>query len=530
MNIVNLRLPVKKTLSLQDKWKRIFALLVAHGLYLMSTEAYAAPSNIICEIAIVGGGAAGVHTFFRLAPTYGNKVCLFEKNDYFGGRIKDIDSPNGNGKWGAGALRVMQTQTILFNLAKELDIQLEAVEMVESRIFARGQYRSDTNNFAGPGNPYPTIEPPEYSDFSCVGDNNYPDCFQDAFQHHLFSNSGPGPKKRQTIEAYADDLLGTKEFQFLKDTSRFRGDFLSQVNAHSYLDFLSEDFYTCCTPSYPKGGMSSFIHSMLDIAKSRGGRAFSSEPVRTIDHFGSKYLLKTLKRNVFSEKVVIAVPPVGLNQIGGTIARGIQRQAQFNAIKPIRVITIANWWKEPWWGNLDRGWATPETSFKFNFIEFAHSKYQKAQLATRSVFDDDPRTTQLWAKAYRMGGNDAVNTMVVNQLSEFFPDATISKLQITKTHFQDWPDGWYWLKKDSNFSNADIAIWALRPLKAENISLVGEAYNPNRSTWSDAAYKSSINTLNQNFNLDLKCASVVPDENGFKYVPFNDPSYECPVL
>ena len=32
-----------------------------------------------CEVAIVGGGAGGLHTAFRLAPDLGDGVCLFEK-------------------------------------------------------------------------------------------------------------------------------------------------------------------------------------------------------------------------------------------------------------------------------------------------------------------------------------------------------------------------------------------------------------------------------------------------------------------
>ena len=49
----------------------------------------------------------------------------------------------------------------------------------------------------------------------------------------------------------------------------------------------------------------------------------------------------------------------------------------------------------------------------------------------------------------------------------------------------------------------DIAVWALEPLQGAAIYLVGEAYNPQRSAWSDGAYKSSINTLNRHFGMDL---------------------------
>jgi len=497
---------------------------------ILSGAAEACPPHTKCEVAIVGGGAAGMHTLYRLAPILGHKVCLFEKNGYFGGRIRDIRSPNGTGKFAAGAFRVMQTQTVLFNLAIELGIELEPADYVESRVFARGAFRSDTNDFAGPGNPYPSVGPPDFPDYSCVGPHNHPGCFADALFHRLFSNSGPPPGKDQAIEDYALNLMDSEHFQFLKDTSRFRADYSTNVDARSFVDWAREESAVCCLPYYPVGGMSAFIIGMLQAARANGARAFSSEPIKSINKRGHRYILRTPRRLVTAKNVVIAVPPGGLRHITGSIARRIRTQPQFKAIKPIKVVTIGNWWDAAWWGTVDRAWATPESNFKFNFIEFPHSTYQKEQLATRSVYDDDPRTIKLWVRAYKAGGKNAVNSMIVSQLSEFFPDADILESHITKTHFQEWRNGWHWLKKGVDFSNADIAIWALNPLIDERVSLVGEAYNPNRSSWSDAAYKSSINTLNHNFGLGLPCASVVADGGGLKYVPFDDPNYHCPAL
>lgn len=43
----------------------------------------------------------------------------------------------------------------------------------------------------------------------------------------------------------------------------------------------------------------------------------------------------------------------------------------------------------------------------------------------------------------------------------------------------------------------------MEPIEGENVSLVGESYNPQRSTWSDGAYKSSINLLNNKFGFAI---------------------------
>jgi hypothetical protein len=90
-----------------------------------------------------------------------------------------------------------------------------------------------------------------------------------------------------------------------------------------------------------------------------------------------------------------------------------------------------------------------------------------------------------------------------------FPGVTIPKA--VKTEVKIWPAGWYWLKAGSPFSNMDIAKWAIAPLPGEAVTLVGESYNPQRSTWSDGAFKSSINALNSVFGMNLPGQTASPN-------------------
>ena len=85
-----------------------------------------------CEVAIVGGGGGGVHTAFRLAPTYGDRVCLFEREAALGGRIKDValdETDPTSPRVGVGARRVMEGQTVLLDLAAELSLTLERAQL-----------------------------------------------------------------------------------------------------------------------------------------------------------------------------------------------------------------------------------------------------------------------------------------------------------------------------------------------------------------------------------------------------------------
>ncbi len=101
-------------------------------------------------MAIVGGGAGGLHTAFRLGPQLGSKVCLFEKENELGGRIYDLtfDSSNPEGaRIGVGARRIMETQTLLFDLATDLGLKLETPALGSDLIQARGKTSFSKDDF-----------------------------------------------------------------------------------------------------------------------------------------------------------------------------------------------------------------------------------------------------------------------------------------------------------------------------------------------------------------------------------------------
>src|SRR4029079_19438392 len=73
-----------------QRWLAIGCVAVAIGLTGCGDDDDPGTETMTCDIVVVGGGAGGLHTAFRLGETMGPKVCLFEKENQLGGRIKDV--------------------------------------------------------------------------------------------------------------------------------------------------------------------------------------------------------------------------------------------------------------------------------------------------------------------------------------------------------------------------------------------------------------------------------------------------------
>jgi hypothetical protein len=127
---------------------------------------------------------------------------------------------------------------------------------------------------------------------------------------------------------------------------------------------------------------------------------------------------------------------------------------------------------------------------------------------TRSVYNDAADCTELW-EGLVAEGIDAVEAEVKTGLELLFSGngittpETVTVPDPVDTYVQVWPAAWYWLGEGASVTNAELFDWALEPLAGEQVALVGEAYNVQRSGWSDAAYKSSIHLLNERYGMSL---------------------------
>ena len=459
-----------------------------------------------CDVAIVGGGAGGLHTAFRLAPELGEGVCLFEKEATLGGRIHDVakdeEDPDAP-VFGTGARRVMESQQVLFDLAEELDIELDVPANEADLISSRGGFAFAKDDLLPL---YPQVESHEGTDA----------------ETWLYDRIRLGPERDDAADypdfrSYIRDVAGEEEFQFLRDMSRFRADFEYPLDARGYLDYLDEEWDVCCQPSYPVGGMSSFIKGMEAKARADGARIYTEQPVTEIASGpDGGYVVVSDGYRVEADRVVIAVPPAAFPWIKGDVVERIAAQQEFKDLIGVKVVTIAQWWPERWWEDIvdpdaeadNHVWRAWTTEHCLNFIEIPLDEYGRDQKVTRTVYDDDLECVQFWEETAARG-IDAVEEEIARGLDYLFNQNGVSTPMVVdipepeKTHVQIWPAAWHWLRAGSDYTNADIYDWAIEPLEGEEVALVGEAYNPQRSGWSDGAYKSSIHLLNARYDMDL---------------------------
>lgn len=438
-------------------------------------------------MAIVGGGAGGLHTASRLAPELGEGVCLFEREATLGGRIHDVSlDGDPNSAWiGTGARRVLASQTVVVGLADELGIELETPGPALSLINARGAFAFDKDAFV------PLYQFPPEQD---------PSVDQETW---FYDQLRFGPTRAKIAEypsfrAYATDVIGEEGFAFLRDMSPFRADFEYDIDARGYLDWLDEEWAVCCTASYPVGGMSAFIRGMATRTEAAGGRVFTGEPVSAIEraeHGG--YRLTTTRHVVEASKVVIAIPPLALDKLGGDVVEEIRAQPIYRDIVPVEVVTITQWWPEAWWADIvdpnlntdNHVWRAWTTEHCLNFIEIPIEPYAAAANVTRSVYNDDPECSEFW-KATAREGIAAVEAEVANGLIHLFEQNGVTSPAMLdlpiplRTHVQVWPNAWHWLGAGTTVTNAELLEWAVEPLPGEDVALVGEAYNVQRSGWS----------------------------------------------
>jgi phytoene dehydrogenase-like protein len=263
----------------------------------------------------------GLYSAFRLAES-GVDVCLFEAADYFGGRIKDVQLASGTAdekRWvHLGGARVDDTHHDVKLLAAELGVEFQWHFYNRDFVSSRGVFG---NNSADLVKAYPLL--PEDADEGAMLDAIMGEINFDSVRDFAF----PDYSKYHTMQDFIRGVWGPEGYQFLRDSFRFRADFLG-TDIRSYLEFLHLDIVESSFPfftGYAVGGYSALARALESKIKQNSSKVFKNEAVLDIHGSAGRYNIVTQRYNVTAAKVINAIDPGAFACVTGNIAEALQQ-------------------------------------------------------------------------------------------------------------------------------------------------------------------------------------------------------------
>ena len=368
--------------------------------------------------------------------------------------------------------------------------------------------------------------------------------------------------------------------QYLLDVYRFRGDFDSPNDAVSYLEYSAKDFTGGLVwypiPSFQPYFDIMAARTTASGGRIYLNEKILSVNTQTS---GPRYLLTTSRGNTVSANTVIfatthnALDPA--TGITGNITSRLAAAPELQYVQTTDAITISHQYGDGatpnsgWWhqdirypsgsdllGPQLTGGANPLRRSTNNFLvagellpgcgnascdfrgklfftntnELPLTRYHDHINISRSVYLDQREGVDNWVALYNAaealapgGGNAAVNRQVLKSFRLVYPrvftgnpatEPTIRGTQVTVHQ-----PAWYNLKAGAlahGITNESLFAWSQAPLTGERVYLIGDAWRPDLSGWSDGAYKGSVYVLDRYFgaHIDPKEESTIKCVNG----------------
>ncbi|CAF4294675.1 unnamed protein product, partial [Rotaria sp. Silwood2] len=458
-------------------------------------------------------GIGGSHHAYRLSSTINKKICIFERNNYVGGRTYDRDYDGNSTEAYAntsissqGAQRFYLGQAVIKQLADELNISYYSYDYRRSVIKARGLFHTSINQMCSTS----------YINLTCTDNSNGLNSVDQLWNKLMeeYHRNASNLYNFADFNAFCRSIHGDEATEFLRDSSRFRADF-ENVNAYAYMECIDQEWNLTGSLYYPHQGMSQLAKRMMYIAtKVNQAQLYLNEEVLSIDDYsnGGSYVfsIETSRYRIRAKQLIAAIDSTGWKNIHGSIAHDIKSHENFQSIKPIKVVTIHCYWPNRWWEDstlfgtdIDLAWTRQNC---ISFIEITSRRpHEKHQNLTRAVYDDG-LCVETWSALIARPSQENLIQEILRGLRSIFIDVQIPRP--TKVFTQIWSGAWHFQKSNSIVSNKQIIGWALHPLQRftkNQFSLVGEVFHLDRSGWTEAAVKSSFISLTSQFDLKFKC-------------------------
>lgn len=485
------------------------------------------------DIAIVGGGLAGVYAALRLAtarPT--SSLRLFEASDRIGGRLRSIAFPQAPGLIGeAGGARFLDSHRHVVGLARMLDLVIRPVplDLPQARLNLKGRNVPIAGSEAGA---LPYEMPPAHQNLSAWS-------LRKALAAIALETEGLTPaqwstqrlsvraKGKPLIAWKAGDLLAEAlspgERDFLRDTARL-DDAALEGNAQALFDAVlgnadSEGPFFCIAGGFEKlpRAIADRLAPFGDIIARRERLVSLSMPDQKGGLFRLAFEDMGRRRSQITAKtVILALPRHALELIPDFRARSAfaQKLATARSISSGKAFLL---YDSPWWKDLGiKGGRSLTDDSARQFVALGAEEQRLSSESAGGFGLLETMSEGHDAQSLRaLAGMAGAGTSGLSWLTSGSPLTKELQKQANETFavpapepvaaaFQDWSVDPYGGGLASWAAGADpIAVSAdmLQPLKGRALYVIGDTWSA-RQNWAEGALEQAEAMLQKHFGLN----------------------------
>ena len=405
------------------------------------------------DIIIIGGGIAGLYTFYQLQRKYKSKnikIKLFEKENYFGGRILTLKKHinNHDYQFEGGAGRLNNKHILFLKLIYQLKLKKELIKISGKSEFipTHGKYKSF-----------------KYKKASTYIDK--------VIKQGLKENQET--LIQYTFTEYAHTLLTSKEVDFILNSYGYYGE-LFYENAYDAIKIFNEGIRSDIDYYILKNGFSSVIEHLLENIIHNKGKLYLNSELKSIHRTKNGYELK-INNSIFkTKKIILALPKPALLNID--YLRSYTKE--LNSIQCKELCRIYSIFSNVWFNKIKK----TTTNNKLRFI----IPIDKENGLIMSSYTDS-KYARFWKK-YIKKSKDELSIELVKQLKEVFNVPIEYPIYNIICY---WNCGVGFWKKKINSDHMSKKILQLNT--HEDIFIVGENYSKTQG-WVEGALE-TVETL-----------------------------------
>lgn len=397
------------------------------------------------DIIIIGGGISGLYTYYQLLQKNPKlKIKLFEKNNYFGGRILTLTKKLNHQiyQFEAGAGRFNSKHTYFLRLIKKLKLEKEIIQI------------------SGKSDFIPT------SSFSLKSNKEFKNKNAYFFIHKVVK---AGLKEKQeilikyTFKEYAKKILTSKQIEFMLSSSGYYGELVYE-NAYDAIKIFNEGIRDDIHYYVMKNGFSSIIQKLVQTLVKKKAKLYLKSELTTIQKIKEGFLLNINNIEFKTKKIILALPKPALLEL-----QYLKPYTQLlNSIDCKDLCRIYSIFKDIWFKNIHK----TTTNNKLRFI---------IPINKESGLIMSSYTDSIYAKMWKkyIDKPNELKKELVKELQEVFQVPIQKPIYNTICY---WNCGVGYWKKNKNSQVLSKKILQLNP--EEQLYIVGENYSTNQG-WNE---------------------------------------------